>query len=218
MPSLIPFLLLGLVMPADLALIAPASAAPLRAKIQNVLVLGDSLSAGYGVERAEAYPSLLSEKAERAGLKARIINAGVNGGTTSGGLSRLPRLLDQYQVDVLVIELGINDVFREVPVTEISANLQKIIDVTRSRYPRAKIVIAGMQLPRYSAEDYVTQFGAIYGEIARRNHAALVPFLLEGVMGNPALNLPDLIHPNASGQKILAANVWPVLEMALKKS
>ncbi len=218
MPSLIPFLFLGLVVPAGFALVAPASAAPLRTKIQNMLVLGDSLSAGFGLQRADAYPALLSERAEHAGLRVHIINAGVNGGTTSGGLSRLPRLLDHHQVDVLVVELGINDAFRGVPLAQISANLQKIIDLARVRYPAVKIVIAGMQLPRYSADDYVTQFGAIYPEIARRNDAALVPFLLEGVMGNPALNLPDLIHPNASGQKILAVNVWPVLELALKKS
>ncbi len=160
----------------------------------------------------------LSARAARAGLKVNIINAGVNGGTMSGGLSRLPGLLDHHQLDVLVVELGINDAFRGVPLAQVSANLQKIIDLTRARYPAVKIVIAGMQLPRYSADDYVTQFGAIYAEIARRNDAALIPFLLEGVMGNPALNLPDLIHPNASGQKILAENVWPVLEMALKKS
>jgi acyl-CoA thioesterase I len=103
-------------------------------------------------------------------------------------------------------------------VPQIRANLQKIIDLTRARYPQVKIVIAGMQLPRYSAGDYVTQFGAMYVELATSNHAALVPFLLEGVIGNPALNLPDLIHPNASGQKILAANIWPVLESLLRKS
>jgi acyl-CoA thioesterase-1 len=206
MQCLIPFLCLGLV------------TAPALAKTQTVLVLGDSLTAGYGLSRAQAFPALLSEKAADAGFKIHMINAGVSGGTTSGGLRRLPHLLHQHRVDVLVIELGINDAFRGVPVPEIEANLQKIIDRTRASYPAAKMVITGMQLPRYSEENYVTRFGAMYVELARRNHAALVPFLLAGVLGNPALNLSDLIHPNASGQKILAANIWPVLERVLQKT
>ena len=147
----------------------------------------------------------------------RILNAGVTGDTTAGGLRRLPPLLHRH-IEVLLIELGINDVFRGVPVPQIRANLQEIIDRTRERYPAVRIVIAGMQLPHYSSGDYVTAFGAMYVELAQRNHAELVPFLLEGVVGNPQLNLPDLIHPNASGQKILAANVWPALESALKKA
>ena len=184
------------------------------AKAPTVLVLGDSLTAGYGLERAQAFPALLSAKARESGIRLRVVNAGVNGGTTRGGLHRLPHLLEQH-IDVLVIELGINDAFLGLPVPEIEANLQAIIDRTRSRYPEVKIVIAGMQLPQYSRDDYVTRFGAMYAELARRNHAALVPFLLEGVLGNPTLNLPDLIHPNASGQKVLAANVWPVLRSVL---
>lgn len=187
---------------------------PALAKTPTVLVLGDSLTAGYGIGRAQAFPALLAEKAADAGMKIHVINAGVSGGTTSGGLLRLPHLLHQH-IDVLLIELGINDAFRNVPVSEIEANLQKIIDRTRAHYPEVKIVIAGMQLPRYSEDDYVTRFGAMYVELARRNHAALVPFLLAGVLGNPALNLSDMIHPNAAGQKILADNVWPVLKSVL---
>jgi acyl-CoA thioesterase-1 len=162
-------------------------------------------------------PALLSEKAAANGERVRILNAGVTGDTTAGGLRRLPPLLHRH-LDVLLIELGINDAFRGVPVPQIKANLQEIIDRTRERYPAIQIVIAGMQLPHYSSGDYVTAFGAMYVELAQRNHAELVPFLLEGVVGNPQLNLPDLIHPNASGQKILAANVWPALESALKKA
>ncbi|HEY5036762.1 MAG TPA: arylesterase, partial [Chthoniobacterales bacterium] len=168
---------------------------PALAKTPTVLVLGDSLTAGYGLSRAQAFPALLADRAERAGLKIHVINAGVNGGTTSGGLHRLQHLLHQH-IDVLLLELGVNDAFRDVPVPEIEANLQKIIDRTRERYPNVKIVIAGMQLPRYSEDDYVTRFGAMYLALARQNHAALVPFLLAGVLGNPALNLSDLIHPN----------------------
>ncbi|MEO8044757.1 MAG: arylesterase [Spartobacteria bacterium] len=213
MRSLIPFLLLGLTAVPVLA----KNQAAARGKIPTVLVLGDSLSAGYGLKRAEAYPALLSEKAEAAGQRLRIVNAGVSGDTTAGGLRRLPRLLDR-PIDVFIVELGINDIFRGVPVSQIEANLQKIIDLVRAHSPQVRVIVAGMQLPRTAVEDSLTSFGRIYAELARRNWAELVPFLLDGVAGNPNLNLPDMIHPNASGQKILAANVWPVLERALKKS
>lgn len=212
MRSLIPFLLLGLTVLPVLAKMPVAA----RGKIPTVLVLGDSLSAGYGLKRAEAYPALLSEKAAAIGQRLHIVNAGVSGDTTAGGLRRLPRLLDR-PIDVFIVELGINDIFRGVPVAQIAANLQKIIDLARAHSPGVRVIVAGMQLPQTSVEDSLTNFGQMYGEIARRNSAELVPFLLDGVAGNPNLNLPDMIHPNASGQKILATNVWPVLERALKK-
>ena len=202
MNALIPFLGLALTVSGALA------------KTPTVLVLGDSLSAGYGLKRSAAYPALLSEKASAAGIKLIVLNAGVNGDTTAGGLRRLPALL-RHHIDVLVVELGINDAFRGVPVAQIEANLQTIIDLTKKRYPRAGIVIAGMQLPQTQGEDYMNAFGALFPELARRNQAALVPFLLRGVAGDPSLNQSDLLHPNVSGQKILAANVWPVLKSAL---
>jgi acyl-CoA thioesterase-1 len=211
------FLVLGLSATPLLAKPSVANAKSSRAETQTVLVLGDSLAAGYGLRRADAFPALLSEKAAAHGERVRILNAGVSGDTTAGGLRRLPPLL-HHHVDVLLIELGINDAFRGVPVPQIRANLQAIIDQTRARYPRVRIVLAGMQLPNYSGDDYLTSFGAMYVELAQSNHTELVPFLLEGVAGNPELNLPDLIHPNASGQKILASNVWPALENALKKA
>lgn len=205
MRFLIPFLFLGLTAASGLA------------KTPTVLVLGDSLSAGYGLKRAEAYPALLSAKAAALGRPVRIVNAGVSGDTSAGGLRRLPRLLDR-PIDVFIVELGINDIFRGVPVRQIESNLQKIIDRARSHSPQVRVIIAGMQLPQTSVEDSLTGFGQMYAELARRNSAELVPFLLDGVAGNPILNLPDMIHPNASGQKILAANVWPVLERVLRKS
>ena len=216
MHSLVPFLLVGLTTTSVLAGSQPRSAG--AREVETVLVLGDSLSAGYGLRRTDAYPALLAEKAAAAGERVDIINAGVSGDTTAGALRRLPNLLHNHEIDVLLIELGINDAFRGVPVAQIEANLQRIIDRTRAHYPAVQIVIAGMQLPNYSQEDYLTAFGALYVELARRNQAQLVPFLLERVIGNPNLNLPDLIHPNARGQSILAANVWPALEAALKKS
>ncbi|HEY1583825.1 MAG TPA: arylesterase [Chthoniobacterales bacterium] len=216
MQTLIPFLFIGLATTPVLAR-APREDVLAHSKIPTVLVLGDSLSAGYGLHRSDAYPALLSEKAAAAGERLHVINAGVSGDTTGGGLRRLNRLLEQH-VDVLVLELGINDAFRGVPVREIEANLQAIIDRMRHRYPQVRIVIAGMQLPYYSGGDYLNNFGAIYARLAQRNHTELVPFLLHGVAGDPALNQRDMIHPNASGQKILAANVWPAVETALKKS
>ena len=215
MRTLIPFLCLSLTAATTLAK-KPAVRSPQTVpKIPTVLVLGDSLSAGYGLKRADAYPALLSAKAAALGQPLHVLNAGVSGDTTAGGLRRVPRLLD-HPVDVLIVELGINDVFRGVPVAQIAANLQKIIDLARARYPRMRVIVAGMQLPQTSVDDDLTAFGAMYADLARHNSAELVPFLLDGVAGDPALNLPDLIHPNASGQKILAANVWPVLERLLR--
>ncbi|MEO5717700.1 MAG: arylesterase [Chthoniobacterales bacterium] len=217
MRSLIPFLLLGLAAAPALAKRTPADSGPGPSKTPTVLVLGDSLSAGYGLKRAEAYPALLSAKAAALGQPLRILNAGVSGDTTAGALRRLPGLLDR-RIDVLLVELGINDIFRGVPVSQIEANLQKIIDLARAHSPRVRVIVAGMQLPQTSVDDSLTAFGQMYAELARRNSAELVPFLLAGVAGNPNLNLPDMIHPNASGQKILAANVWPVLERVLRRS
>lgn len=215
MRTLIPFLCLGLTTATTLAKKPAVSSLQTGLKIPTVLVLGDSLSAGYGLKRADAYPALLSAKAAALGQPLHVLNAGISGDTTTAGLRRLPRLLD-HPVDVLIVELGINDVFRGVPVAQIAANLQKIIDLARARYPQVRVIVAGMQLPQTSVDDDLTAFGLMYADLARHNSAELVPFLLNGVAGDPALNLPDLIHPNASGQKILAANVWPVLERLLR--
>ncbi len=187
------------------------------ARTQNVLVLGDSLSDGFGLSRAQAYPALLAKKARAAGLEVEITNASVSGGTTAGGLQRLPKYLTR-STDVLVVQLGINDAFRGVPLDQIRANLQAIIDLARKRNPNVRILIAGMQLPLNLGEGYLQGFGVMFGDLARKNEAALVPYLLEGVGGDPALNLPDHIHPNATGQRILAENVWRALEPLLRRA
>ncbi|MEP7078288.1 MAG: arylesterase [Chthoniobacterales bacterium] len=179
-------------------------------KVTTILVLGDSLTAGYGVKRSEAYPALLTEKLGAIGA-FEVLNAGVSGDTTAGALRRLPRYLDR-PIDILILALGINDAFRGVPVPEMRANLQSIIDKTRARHPNIVLLIAGMQLPIYAGDEYVRSFGAMFAELAERNHAASVPYLLAGVGGDPLLNQPDRLHPNATGQKILAENVWRVLE------
>jgi acyl-CoA thioesterase I len=181
------------------------------AQIKTILVLGDSLSDGFGLKRSEAYPALLASKLRTAGLNFQVTNASATGGTTEGGLERLPAHLKR-KIDIFILELGINDAFRGVPVDQIQNNLQQIIDMVKARNPNVRLVIAGMQLPNYGADDYVSAFGKMFAALAAKNGAALVPYLLDGVAGDPSLSLPDGIHPNAAGQKILAENVWRVLE------
>ncbi len=181
------------------------------AEMKTILVFGDSLSDGFMLQRSEAYPALLAKKLHAVGLNFQVTNASAAGGTTAGGLERLPPHL-KHRIDIFILELGINDAFRGLPVDQIQNNLQQIIDKVKARNPTVRVVIAGMQLPNYGAEDYVSAFGKMFGDLAAKNGAALVPYLLEGVAGDPSLNLPDGIHPNAAGQKILAENVWHVLE------
>jgi acyl-CoA thioesterase I len=183
-----------------------ADAAP-----KTILVFGDSLSDGFMLKRSEAYPALLSKKLRSAGLNYAVTNASASGGTTNGGLERLPPHL-KHRIDILILELGINDVFGGLQIDQIQNNLQQIIDKVKARNPNARVVVAGIQIPGYAADDYVSAFGQMFADLAAKNRAALVPYLLEGVAGNPSLNLPDGIHPNAAGQKILAENVWRVLE------
>jgi acyl-CoA thioesterase-1 len=190
---------------------AASSATPTSSGMKTILVLGDSLSDGFQLKRSEAYPALIANKLRDAGLNLQVTNASATGGTTEGGLERLPAHLKR-KIDIFVLELGINDAFRGVPVEQIQNNLQQIIDRVKARNPEVRVVIAGMQLPNYGADDYVSAFGKMFGELATKNGAALVPYLLDGVAGDPSLNLPDGIHPNASGQKILAENVWRLLE------
>src|SRR5213595_1447899 len=185
----------------------PVSAAPMK----RILVLGDSLSGGFGLKPSEAYPALIAKKLRAAGLNFLVTNASASGGTTDGGLERLPPHLKR-KIDIFILELGINDAFRGLPVDQIQNNLQQIIDKVKARNPNVRVVIAAMQLPNYAADDYVSAFGKMFGDLASRNNAALVPYLLQGVAGDPSLNLPDGIHPNAAGQEILAENVWRVLE------
>lgn len=190
--------------------------APKSEPTTTVVVLGDSLAAGYGLDPSESFPALLQKKIDAAGLKFTVVNAGVSGDTSSGGLRRIDWLLKR-RVDVLVLELGGNDGLRGIPVGVTKTNLQAIIDRTKQKNPRAQIVIAGMQMPPNMGADYTTSFAKLFPELAKANNAALIPFLLEGVGGKPKLNLPDMIHPTAEGQKIVATNVWNVLKPVLEK-
>ncbi len=185
--------------------------------MKTILVLGNSLSEGFQLKSSEAYPLLLADKLRAAGLNFQVTNASASGGTTEGGLQRLPSHLKR-KIDIFILELGINDAFRGVPVDQIQSNLQEIIDNVKTRNPSVRVVIAGMQLPNYGADSYVSAFGEMFNKLATKNGAALVPYLLDGVAGNPSVNLPDGIHPNAAGQKILAENVWRVLEPVARET
>src|SRR4051794_25688727 len=151
-----------------------------EAERRTVLILGDSLAAGYGVDPDEAFPALLQKKIDATGLKYEVINAGVSGDTTAGGLRRIDWLL-RRKIDVLVLELGGNDGLRGISLTTTRTNLQAIIERTKSKYPGVKMVVAGMQMPPNMGPDYTTAFRKIFPDIAEKNKAALVPFLLEGV-------------------------------------
>ena len=152
--------------------------------MKTILVLGDSLSDGFMLKRSEAYPALLAKKLRAASLNFEVINASAAGGTTAGGLERLPAHL-KHKIDIFILELGINDAFRGLPVDQIQNNLQQIIDKVKARSPNMRVVIAGMQLPNYTADDYISAFGKMFADLATKNEAALVPYLLQGVAGDP---------------------------------
>jgi acyl-CoA thioesterase-1 len=183
---------------------------------KTIVVLGDSLAAGPGLDPNEAFPALLQNKIDAAGLSFKVVNAGVSGDTTAGGLRRIDWLLKR-KIDVLVVELGGNDGLRGIPAGATRTNLQTIIDHAKQKYPQVQVVIAGMQMPPNMGEEYNQAFQKIFPDLAAANRAALVPFLLADVGGRPELNQPDHIHPNAEGHKIVADNVWKVLRPVLEE-
>lgn len=183
---------------------------------KTILFFGDSLTAGYGLDDAatEAFPGLIQKKINEAKLPYRVINSGLSGETTAGGLRRIDWVL-RMPVDIFVLELGGNDGLRGLPPAVAAKNLQGIIDKVRAKNPSAQIVIAGMTMPTSMGEAYVREFAAIYPALAKTNDAVLIPFLLEGVGGRPELNLPDGFHPNVAGHKIVADVVWKTLQPLL---
>ena len=182
-----------------------------------MLFFGTSLTAGFGLEPEEAYPALIQRKLDSAGLAFRAVNAGVSGETSAAGLRRIGWLLEGGQpVRVLVLELGANDALRGQDLAAARRNLQAIIDRTRARYPDVRVVVAGMEAPPNLGSRYTAEFRRLFRDLARENDAALIPFLLEGVAGNPDLNQADGIHPTAEGMRVVAANVWRVLEPVLR--
>lgn len=181
---------------------------------KTVIFFGDSITAGNGLESDSAFPALIQRKLDAAGRPWRVVNAGLSGETTAGGLRRLDWILRQ-PVDIFVLELGGNDGLRGIPLESSLSNLQTMIERIRAKYPPAIIVLAGMQIPTNLGPDYTRQFAAMYPELARKNHTVLIPFLLEGVGGVPSLNQADGIHPTAEGHKIVAETVWRTLQLLL---
>ena len=185
-----------------------AEAAPaVKSGVQHILFFGTSLTAGYGLDPTEAYPSLIQNKIDSLKLNYKVINGGLSGETSAAGKSRIDWLLKQ-PVHIFVLELGANDGLRGLSVKETAANLQAVIDKVKTRYPEAKLVMLGMQMPPNMGVKYTGEFKAVFSSLAEKNKMTYVPFLLEGVGGIATLNQEDGIHPTAEGQKILAENVW----------
>ena len=180
-------------------------------KPKVILFYGDSLTAGYGSSPEEAFPALIEKEFNKKETKVRIINAGVSGETSAGGLGRIDWVLKQ-PIDIFILELGANDGLRGLPVEATRKNLQAIVDKVKSKYPNAKIVLAGMMIPPNMGADYAENFRKMFPELAKKNNLTLMPFLLEGVAGNPKLNIADGIHPNPQGHKIIANKLFPILE------
>ena len=176
-----------------------------------ILFLGTSLTAGFGIGAEHAYPKLIQDKVDSAGYELRVVNAGISGETSAGGLRRIDWSLQQ-PVEILVLELGANDGLRGLSVAAMRENLTQIIERTRKRYPESDIVIAGMEAPPNLGAAYTTEFRNTYRELAEKYDAVLIPFLLEGVALNRDLNQDDGLHPNEEGQKRIAETVWRALQ------
>ncbi len=182
--------------------------------LKKILFFGDSLTAGFGLSSNQAFPATIQQKINTLGLPYQVINAGLSGETSVGGKSRIVNLINQ-QIDVFVLELGINDVLRGITVAETMKNLQFIIDVVKVKHPQVKLVLLGMELPPFLTGFILKDFRIIYRQLADKNNMAFLPFLLHGTAGNRLLNLQDGVHPNAKGYEIIAGNVWQVLKKVL---
>jgi acyl-CoA thioesterase I len=176
-----------------------------------ILFFGDSLTAGYGLSTEEAFPALIEKELNKSDKKVHVVNAGLSGETSAGGLSRINWILRQ-PVDVFVLELGANDGLRGLPIEQTRKNLQSIIEKVKAKYPDCKIVLAGMMVPPNMGKQYTDEFKSIYPDLAKKNNATLIPFILEDVGGIEKLNQADGIHPNVEGHKIIANNLKKVFE------
>lgn len=187
---------------------------PPTERAARIVFFGNSLTAGYGLDEAYSFPSLIQQRIDSLGLDYEVVNAGVSGDTSAGGLSRVDWILEQ-PLDIFVLELGGNDALRGFELRATRENLRAILDKVRAQYPEAKLVVAGMEAPPNMGANYTSEFRQIYRELAADYEAALIPFLLDGVAADPSLNLADGVHPNAEGQQIVRENVWAVIEPLL---
>lgn len=192
------------------ALILPAA---INAGNATILVIGDSLSAAYGIEQNAGWVSLLQRRLQQAAPRYQVVNTSISGDTTSGGLARLARALDKHQPEIVIVELGANDGLRGLSLEETKKNLAAIIEQILSR--KARVLLIGIRLPPNYGPDYTRKFHDIYLSLAERYRIPLAPFLLEGVAGNPELMQQDGLHPRAEAQPKVLENVWPVLEPML---
>lgn len=188
-----------------------APAAPAAPPV--VLIVGDSLSAGYGMANHENWPTLLQERLAAAGHPHRVINASISGDTTSGGLARLPGALQRHSPAVVLLGLGGNDGLRGIPVTEIRRNMARMIQISEDA--QARVLLAGVHIPPNYGPAYTQAFHAVYHELAEQYGTGLVPFILEGIALDSTLMQDDGIHPNAAAQERIVNNVWPALEPLL---
>lgn len=179
-----------------------------------ILFYGDSLTAGYGLSPEEAFPAIVEKKLNKEKNKAKVVSAGLSGETSAGGLTRLDWVIRQH-IDIFILELGANDGLRGLPLEQTQKNLQEIIDKVKTKFPAVKIVIAGMMVPPNMGPEYTAKFRKIFPDLAKKNNATLIPFLLQDVAGNEKLNLDDGIHPNPEGHKIVADNVIKFIEPLL---
>ena len=191
------------------------AAAPSRDRRRTVVFLGTSLTAGQGLEPEQAFPALLQQKIDSAGLPFEIVNAGVSGETSAGALRRTDWLLRQ-PIDVLVLETGANDGLRALNIDSTKANIQSIISRVVAAKPAARILLVQMEAPPNLGTRYTSGFRAMFPELARENDVTLLPFLLEGVAGERGLNQGDGIHPNEEGSRRVADHLWPALERELR--
>ncbi len=182
--------------------------------LQQVVFFGNSLTAGYGLDPSEAFPSLIQKKIDSLNLNYNVINAGLSGETSAGGKSRIDWVLRQ-PMDVFVLELGANDGLRGISPSETKKNLQEIINKVKKAKPEVEILLVGMQMPPSMGQAFTEEFKNVYPQLAQENNIPLIPFLLEGVGGDRTLNLQDGIHPNEEGHRRLAENVWPELKQLL---
>ena len=187
----------------------------LNTQNKTIIFFGDSLTAGYQLDPEEAFPARIQEIIDSLQLNYRVINAGLSGETTTGGLNRINWILNQ-EADVFILELGANDGLRGIPLSETRQNLQAMIDAVRSKNANTEIILAGMQIPPNLGQDYTAEFRQIFIDLSTENDIPLIPFLLEGVAGIPELNLTDGIHPTPEGHRIVATNVWAVLEPVIR--
>jgi len=176
-----------------------------------ILFYGNSLTAGYGIDADDAFPGLTQSRIDSLGLDYKVINGGLSGETTAGGLSRLDWFLED-QPEIFILELGGNDGLRGIALTETKSNLLAMIDKVRAKFPDTKIILAGMQIPPNMGQEYSNEFKEIFPAVAEAKNVTLIPFLLENVGGVPEMNLPDGIHPTEEGHQIVFETIWPYLK------